>query len=333
MRIRLPVVVSAVIGSLVLANAPARADDASTALEELKQGYALKQDGKCEEAVPVFEHSASLDPKPKTLLNLAACEANLGDLVAAQRDAVRGRDLATAAQDQELATVASTQLAAIEKRLAHLTVVLAHGAPPDSAVSRDRLPMGASTLGTEVALNAGPHVITVVAKGRAERRFDVFLSEGANAQIEVAPGDRVAAVAWSPAPQPIAAPVAAAEPEPEPEAPASASATPTEKLLAYGAFALGAVGLTVGIATGIVATSQHGTLVSDCNGYDCGAAVQGTLNSFRALRTWSTVGYVVGVVGAAGGAVLWFNAPTAPPDSPAASLWLGPGSAGVGGRF
>jgi thioredoxin-like negative regulator of GroEL len=71
-----------------------RAGDSSAAVDELKQGYTLKQQGNCREALPHFMRSFELDAKPKAALNLADCELQLGDLVAAQGYAGRGRQLA-----------------------------------------------------------------------------------------------------------------------------------------------------------------------------------------------------------------------------------------------
>src|ERR1700678_1994154 len=111
----------AAVGSIVATSFSAHADDASTALEELKQGYALKQGGNCQDAVAHFKRSYQLDAMPKALLNLADCEAQLGDLVAAEHDAAGGRDLALQVDDQELASVASSQLSGVERRLPRLT--------------------------------------------------------------------------------------------------------------------------------------------------------------------------------------------------------------------
>jgi hypothetical protein len=80
------------------------ADDAH---EELKTGYALKQEGRCADAIPHFKRSVQLDRSPKALLNLADCEAQIADLVDAQSHATEGRELASQLQDAKLQSVAS----------------------------------------------------------------------------------------------------------------------------------------------------------------------------------------------------------------------------------
>jgi hypothetical protein len=164
----------------------------SAALAELKQGNALKRAGKCEEALLWLRDSFHLDPKPRALLYVAECDARLGDFMAAASDASDGARLALAAQDEDSATAASTLLDGIETRVAHLTVTLAHGSPLDCTISLDQIPMAASIRGVAVRVNPGRHVIAVAAKGRADQRFDVFISEGASARVEVSSGEPLA---------------------------------------------------------------------------------------------------------------------------------------------
>lgn len=92
----------------------ARADDAASALEELKVGYGLKKEGNCRDAVPHFVASQHLAPSAKALLNLADCELRLGDAAAARAHATEGLDLARQRKDDELAAVAQTQIDAID---------------------------------------------------------------------------------------------------------------------------------------------------------------------------------------------------------------------------
>lgn len=92
----------------------ARADDAASAREELKAGYALKKRGDCRDAVPHFVASQRLAPSAKALLNLADCELRLGDVVAARAHAVAGLELARRRKDDELAAIAQAQIVAID---------------------------------------------------------------------------------------------------------------------------------------------------------------------------------------------------------------------------
>jgi hypothetical protein len=104
--------------------------------------------------------------------------------------------------------------------------------------------------------------------------------------------------------------------------------------LAWVAFGGGGAGLAVGVIAGLVADGKHSTLQGECNNTTttCAPQYAGDLDGFHAARTWSTVGYVVGALGVAGGAVLWLTTPQTS-RSTAARVWIGPGSAGVAGSF
>src|SRR5205823_6294338 len=66
--------------ALLFASSSARAGDPAAAREQVKLGYQLAQDGKCEEAIPHFVESLRLDVKAITLINLAACEEKTAKL-------------------------------------------------------------------------------------------------------------------------------------------------------------------------------------------------------------------------------------------------------------
>jgi hypothetical protein len=295
----------------------AHASDPQTALDELKVGYALKLQGNCREALPHLTRSLELDAKPKAALNLADCEQQLGDLVAAQGHAAQGRQLAQQQNDAELTGVADEQLAAINERLPRLTVGLMPDAPAGSAVSRDGVLVDATSLGMPVGVNPGAHMVVVTAPGHAERRYDVTIAEGGREQISVEPG----------------APLAAERPKAQPAQPARDKSR-TSEFLVYGAIGVGGIGLTVGIATGLAAGSKHSALQQECqsNG-DCPLSAQGDLDTFHSLRTWSTIAYGVGAAGLIGGAALWLWLPRGQSTGPAAGLWFGPTSARLTGSF
>jgi hypothetical protein len=104
--------------------------------------------------------------------------------------------------------------------------------------------------------------------------------------------------------------------------------------LAWVAFGVGGAGLAVGVIAGLVADGKHSTLQGECNNTTdtCAPKYSGDLDGFHAARTWSTVGYVVGALGAAGGAVLWLTTPQTS-RSTTARVWIGPASAVVAGEF
>jgi hypothetical protein len=163
--------------SVCLCTSPAKAADSAEALDELRQGYSLKQAGNCQDALPHLARSFQIEPTARAALNLSDCEQRLGDLVASKGHAAQGADLARQQKNGELAGVADEQLAAIEKRLPRLTVKLVDAAP-DCAVTRDGAALPAASVGTPIAINPGAHVIAVSCPGRANRSVDVTIAEG-----------------------------------------------------------------------------------------------------------------------------------------------------------
>jgi hypothetical protein len=321
MRRLLTIAPVAVAIAVSLAAGPAFGADSSGATDELKEGYALKQSGKCREAIPHFLASYKVDPKPKALLNLADCEAQVGELLAARGHAAEGRDLARQENDTELTGVADEQLDAIEKRLPRLTIRLAPGAVPRSIAIRDGSVLGATDLGAAVPMNPGVHHVVATAPGHAQREFDVTLAEGASAEVEVQPGlalDAANASSWHGA---------------KSGGWSENSGPSTRQIVTFGALGLGAAGIVVGVATGIAAGSKHSALENECTGNNCPTSAQGDLDGFHSLRTWSTVGYVLGLAGLAAGAVLWFTSPSYSEKTPTSGSWITPSPAGLAGRF
>jgi hypothetical protein len=112
-------------------------------------------------------------------------------------------------------------------------------------------------------------------------------------------------------------------------------------------FALGAVlGLAVhglgldstGVVTGLMAGSRYSKAERECPDHHCveGGAGWDDVQSFRTLRTVSTVGYIVGGVGLAAGATLYLTAPSrrsGGTQTGALGVWVNARSAGLVGAF
>lgn len=190
------------------------------------------------------------------------------------------------------------------------------------AITMDGQPVAGSA-GTAIQVDPGEHTFGFEAQGSKEEKKLVIV-EGVKGRREVVRLGGAAA--------------------PEPATSASASSPPKEKaspgqqgggppMLSWVAFGIGGAGLILGISAGLVAGGVHSTLQTQCgSGSTCPQSESGDLDSFHTWRTISTVGYVVGALGAAGGAVLWFTAPKAS-STTAARVWFGPASAGVAGTF
>jgi len=115
-------------------------------------------------------------------------------------------------------------------------------------------------------------------------------------------------------------------------APPRASGLGTQKILAIAAGGVGLVGLGVGAAFGGLTLSQKSTAVSACPGAACStpAGVKDWSNA-TSSGTVSTIGFIVGGVGVAAAAVLWFTAPTT--KGTTAQVGFGPGGLQVRGSW
>ena len=197
-------------------------------------------------------------------------------------------------------------------------------------VTVDGRPLASRLDGTAVDIDPGEHRFTFETVGQATVEKTLVLHEGEKAR-------RISVVFGAPVAQPVVAPpltpapVAATTAQPATVTPSPGLSGRRSLALAIGA--VGVAGLAVGIGSGLASVSKHTTLDGECQSDGaCPPSAQGDLNGFRSLRTVSTVGYIVGAAGLAGGAVLWLTAPSQPRGGTAA-MWFGPGSVGVAGRF
>lgn len=303
---------------LAAAATTARADDPAAALEQLKQGYALREAGKCSEAMPHFVESERLDPQPKTLLNLADCEDRLGDLVSSQKHAVEARDLARQRGNAELLAIAEKRIAEVDTRLPRLTIRIARGAPPNTTVSRDGTPLGSVSLGVALPLNPGKHLIVAGAPGHADNKLQLTLAERASQTIEVEPSVKLQEPSASPSPQPGAA-------LRDKESTAAQSTWTTRKTIAATLAGVGVAGLAVGAVFGRTAISKNDDSYANghCDQTGCDATGKALRNDGLSDATASTIAFGAGATMLAAGVVLWLTAPVEVSPS------VGPGQAGL----
>jgi len=195
------------------------------------------------------------------------------------------------------------------------------------AISMDGQPLVANA-GTALELDPGVHTFTFEAQGKPKVEKRLAVVEGVRREVLVVIGAKTTSETTSASA--ANTPVVGTGARSTDEAPPWSTAPPP---LAWAAFGVGGAGLAFGVIGGLVAGGKHSSLsdVCDNNAGTCPPVYADDLDAFHTWRTVSTVGYVVGALGVAGGTVLWFTAPKA--SSTTAHVWLGPASAGVGGRF
>jgi len=235
--------VAALLASLgVAAEAGAVSEqDRKAGREQLTLAQDLKKQGQLQEALSHFQESQRLDPKLTTLMELADCEEQLGKLVDAQAHFADARDKAAHDELPQSKAKAEQRRAAVEKRLAHLTLQLAAGTPADAQVFHDDAPLEASALGAPLTTNPGAHVIVVKAAEHDDAKYSVTLAEGDNQTLPIAAGPATVKAAPPPPPPP---PVAVAPKVSTTDLPSSSGSS--RRTLGMVAGAVGIVGLGAG---------------------------------------------------------------------------------------
>ncbi len=170
--------------------AHADARDAAAADVLFRDGRARMEAGDVAHACPKFAESLRLDFAPGTLLNLAACEEQLGQLASAWQHFVQlSEQLPTTDERRAYALERASKL---EGRVPRLAITIAH-APAGTTLTNDDVVLPAASLGEPLPVNPGDHHVVVAAPGRAEARFTINLREGERRSLSVVAGEVTAA--------------------------------------------------------------------------------------------------------------------------------------------
>ncbi len=265
------------------------------AQEQFKQGRDAFKANDFQRALTLFRKSQELYPATGTLLNLAVCEARLGQLASALRH-LNEVIPQLGSGDQRL-SLAKKELAELEPRVPRLRIQLAPDAPPDTTVTLDG---AAVELGGSTLTDPGQHAVEVSAPGHAQRRYDVSLAEGTSASLNVEPGVVIAPVAKAP------------PPDRTPERGAGG-----KRIAGFVIGGVGVAGLGVGAVTGILALGKKSEVEGECPIADqCTPAGVELAASGKTLSIVSTVAFGVGVAGVGAGLYLVL---TSGDDAPASA--------------
>ncbi len=307
----------------LFAAAPARAANNGAAEELFRQGQALMQAGKYEQACPKLAESQRLDPGTGTLLNLAACHEKEGKLASAWAEYNDAAALAQRDGRDDRVQYCKDHLAAIEPKLARLTINVAAGAEvPGFEVKLDDAVVGGPSLGVALPVDPGPHQISASAPGK--RPWQASLT------IRVGPSQEAVTIQQLADADGASEPVNAGAPPPPPRAEAGSSGS-TQRVVAYGLGGLGIVAAGVGTAFGLTAISKNNeSNDKGCFGNECTAPAASLRKDARSAGTISTVAFALGGVALAGGVALFLTAPSSKHDYRAsARVVLGPGGGAV----
>jgi hypothetical protein len=316
---------------LTLAGAPIHAHAAesnkATAEALFNEGRSLMAEGRYEEAIPKLEASQDLDPGLGTLLNLAECYERVGRTASAWAEYREVAALARQTGAREREQLAEQKSLELEPKLSKLAIGVAPGVDPTALrITRDGSVVRTAELGILIPVDPGTHTVEVTAPGKTPWSTSVEVSGNADSQsVEIPPlvdgSETSASLAGGEAGMPIDS------------GDEATSGMSTQKTLALVAGGVGLAGVVVGTIFGLKASSSWSSAKDQCASYpyDCGPEGKELEDDARSQATWSTIGFIVGGVGLAGGAALWFTADAGSQST--VGLAVGPTSVSVKGSF
>ena len=321
-----------VVATVLAVSGGASAQSAAAAAEGLFDEARTAMDaGDLETACAKFRESDRLDPAVGTKFNLANCEEQRGKLAAAwelYRAVVRELD-----PSDERTPTAKERVAALEPRVPRIKLVLADGASPETKVKVGALDLGAASFGSAIPMDPGVHNLVVTAPGQATRTILVKLKKGETKEVLVGP-EGTEGPPSSEAPAAASGPVV---PSDDATPPTGAGGGSNTKTLGYALGGVGVAGIAVGSITGVIGLGKASTAKDNCDDERriCGQAGFEANKSAQTMKTVSTVGFVVGIVGLGAGPTLSSPAATTGRRqcartwglSEAASRWCGDGDA------
>lgn len=272
-------------------------------------------------ALDRFQRAESLYKVPSIAVMVARCLARVGRVVEAvdKYEETLRMPLDSSAPEafQRAVADAAAEVEGVRARVARLELRTPADAPADLEVTLDERPLPKALLGVPMPVNPGVHRIAAHAQGRDQFSYDVNLAEGARQAVEIAlPSEKRSAPA--------------ARPEDEERQPFKKQEHKSKvSALPIALFAGGGVALAAGTVSGIAALNHKSALDEKCNP-GCPASMSSDLDGFRLTRTFSYVGFGVGLV--AVGAGTYFLLHEGSSGSQVGAVVL-PGGAGVAGTF
>jgi hypothetical protein len=294
-----------------------------------------------ERARDLFHRAYTLVPAPTIVLYEGRALAKLQRLVEAEEAYIRAARTELAGDSPEAFRVAvadaESDLVALRARMPKVTIMPSGSGArdPELSVTLDGHPLKSALLGVEMPIDPGEHSVAATVPGGKPAQVLFIIAEKQQMRIDlpIAPGEDPAPML---APEPPA-PAASVSMDTTP-APTGGMLSTWQAKAGLVAGGVGLAGLTTGIVTGLMAGSRYADAESGCPQHACvdGSAGADALDSFRTLRTVSTIGYIVGGVGLAAGTTLFLIAPSKSSTtarSRAVRVWVGASSVGVSGAF
>lgn len=274
----------------------------------------LMKAGNYDAACPKLVESQRLDPGVGTLVYLGECYSRSGRTASAWvtwRDASAAARVAGQADREKMARAKAD---ALEPTLSRL-VVGAQGAAPGLEIKRDGVPVASVSWGTPIPVDPGPHEITATAPGKRTWSKTVSVDKAQRLDIVVPPlEDEPVAAPPQPAPTAVAQPApagAAPTSDSPPVATNAAEKGSTRRTIAASTAGVGVLAAAVGAAFGVHAASIWHGVQARCPNNTCTDSTGPDDVHAARVASGAATGLIIGGAAlVAGGAVLWFTAPS-----------------------
>ena len=313
---------------------PAWADDAADGARLYEEGWRLYQDKQYAEACPLLERSLTAAPTIRTRGALALCYEAVGKIASAYTTWK-----AVATQAKEAGAVEQPRLKRANQKVDQLAprvirvVVQVVDSPPNVQVSLDGRALASGEIGVAIPIDAGQHTIEAKAPERVDwhSTFDLGKpDEGKTRSLPVGPLAPILRVERVETVEPT---------RPNPVAPApqadTGPRTPVLKYVGIATAGAGVVAIAVGTIFALSAKSKWNDakdLGCDSDGVCRTQAGVDLVNDANSKAKIGTIGFGAGIALIAGGAAMFFLAPSPEPSKPgvAPTVSIGPGGANLG---
>ncbi len=178
------------------------AEQLSVARQKFQQALALQTGGNWARALGLLKEVAEIKATPQVRFNMALCEENLGELVAALGDYELAALDAHAAKVDHVEAEAIDRLEKLKARIPKLLIVKTEDSG-QATYTLDGVQLGESALDHELPVDPGTHVVRLESRGRAPVEQEVHVDSGevATVKFTLPPREEPTPVAPPPAPE------------------------------------------------------------------------------------------------------------------------------------
>jgi hypothetical protein len=239
----------------------------------------------------LLKEVAAVRSTPHVRFNIALCEENLGQLVAAVGDYELAASDARNEDAPEVSREAEARLVGLRGRIPK--VIIKRGGDAEAAtITLDGVTLGDRVIGRSMNIDPGPHVITGRAPGFQSFRTTVRVAETQveTVVVELVPIDASAVATKPPVDK---------TPEREPESPSRTSA--------YIVGGLGVASLAAGSTMLYLSRRELDTLKQKCDNKRCDPSLESVANRGERYTLLGNIGLGAGFVGVSLGLILFLS--------------------------